>query len=328
MSENPIEFLLERYLHGETSAGENELVERWLEQNGNNDNAWKQLNQNDKSVWLSGIFNDIHKDMHAAQVKTVVLPRARHSWKMAVAAAAAAIILFTAYLEWSVFNPLLPQNRMTALTVPANQKKQIILADGSKIWVNEGSELKYPKKFDGQTREVYLKGEAYFDIQHDATKPFIIHTGKLITTVLGTAFNIREDQTLHTIVVTVTRGKVGVTNGKQQLGIIRPNQQISFNSIQETSVQTRVNAQSVIAWQEKDMHFDDLTFAEAALQLQKRFHVKINFSNDHLKNCRFSGTALTGDQLDKILKVICSFNHATYQQRPDGSILIDGPGCD
>jgi len=213
------------------------------------------------------------------------------------------------------------------LTVPLNQQKQITLPDGSKVWVNASSQLKYPQQFNGKTREVFLSGEAYFDIKHDVNKPFIIHTGKIVTTVLGTAFDIKEDKMRHIIVVTVTRGKVSVANGNKQLGIITPNQQISFNLLDSKSVQTDVDASQVIAWQKSELHFEDITFADAALQLQQRFNVKINFSSNKIKDCRFTGTALRGEKLDKILKVVCAFNNATYQTKPDGSILIDGLGC-
>jgi len=327
MDYNLIESLLERYLKGETSIAENELIERWLEENGDANSPFHQLDQHQKTQWLTGIFSDLQKEIHPTAPKVVILPRNKIYWRQIAAVAAIVTILFSGYWEWPALQQIVQPSPLTVLTVPAHQKKQIILADGSKVWVNAGSELRYPKEFKGKLREVYLSGEAYFDIYHDTAKPFIIHTGKLITTVLGTAFNIKEDKTLHTIVVTVTRGKVGVANEGHQLGMITPNQQISFNSVNEKAVQTDVNAQEVIAWQGKELYFDDITFADAAAQLQKRFHVKIAFSNERLKTCQFSGTALTGAKLDEILNVICAFNKATYQTKEDGSILIDGPGC-
>jgi len=88
-----------------------------------------------------------------------------------------------------------------------------------------------------------------------------------------------------------------------------------------------VNVNAVIAWQQSALHFDDISFADAALKLEQHFNVKISFRNEKVKNCRFTGTSLNGDKLDKILKVICAFNNATYETKPDGSIMIDGPGC-
>jgi transmembrane sensor len=320
--------LLERYGKGQTISEENERIERWLEANDKPDSAWDTLERSAKDRWLTAVFTDIRHTIRAGQGKVVTLPKRKTSvWRSIAAAAAVLIISFGLYLEWPAIQQTLHPVQLSALKVPENLQKQVTLADGSQVWVNAGSELRYPKVFNGKIREVYLSGEAYFDIAHDATHPFIIHTGNVITTVLGTAFNIREDQNAHTIEVTVTRGKVSVSNGAKLLGILTPNQQISFNTTKSTAIKENVNAQQVIAWQQSDLHFEDVSFADAAAQLQQHFNVRISFSNDHLKNCRFTGTSIKGEQLDNILKVMCAFNNASYQRKADGSILIDGAGC-
>ena len=326
MNRNIIEDLLDRYFKGETSQEENELVENWLDKNGNSPSEWQYFNQNQKDEWLAGTYSDIQNSIRTNSPKVVTMSERKFLWRR-IAAAAVFIIAFALYLEWPVLQNRLFPVQLAVLNVPLNQKKQITLADGSRIWVNAGSELKYPKNFNRKTREVYLSGEAFFDIKHDVSKPFIVHTGELTTTVLGTAFNIKEDKSLNTIAVTVSRGKVSVSNGRKLLGFITPNQQISFNSLNNKSIQTEVNANQVIAWQEKELRFEDITFGEAALQLGQRFNVKISFANNKVKECKFTGTALICEKLEKVLKVICAFNNATYQIKPDGSIMIDGPGC-
>ncbi|MEB0280806.1 MULTISPECIES: FecR domain-containing protein [unclassified Mucilaginibacter] len=327
MSRNQIVALLDRYLQGETTTEENELVEMWLEENGNPNAEWHALDKPGKDQWLSEVFKDIHSTIQANEAKVVQLPqRNRLAWG-SVAAAAILLIASTLFVQWPALQTRLHPVQLTALQAPAHQKKEITLADGSRVWLNSGSELKYPKTFDGKTREVYLSGEAYFDIQHNAAKAFIIHTGKVLTTVLGTAFNIKEDKSKHTVAVTVTRGKVSVANGSQLLGVLTPNQQISFNTLKAEASHAVVNANEVVAWQQSDLHFEDVSFADAVTQLQQHFNVKISFSNDKLKDCRFTGTSLNGESLDKILKVICAFNNATYQTKSDRSILITGPGC-
>lgn len=328
MSRNQIEALLDRYIKGETSMEENALVERWLEENGKSNSDWTGLDQPGKGKWLSGVFEDIKNTIQADGAKIIQLPqRKRVLWRSVAAAAAVLLIFSVLYLEWPDLQNRLHPVQLTALRVPADQKKEVTLADGSKVWVNAGSEIKYPKVFIGKVREVFLSGEAYFDIAHNADKPFIIHTGNVVTTVLGTAFNIRENKSKNTIEITVTRGKVSVANGEKLLGVLTPNEQISFNTLKEESIKGTVNANSVIAWQQSELHFDDVSFADAVSQLQRRFNVKINFANDKLKGCHFTGTSLNGEKLDSILKVICAFNNATYQTKSDGSILIDGAGC-
>ncbi len=328
MSRIDMDELLNRYLNGTATPQETQQVEMWLNHYGNPDSRWEQMDAESREQWLAGLFTDIQESASINTPKVVPMPPRRHVWRTIAAVAAVFAIFFTAYLEWPVLQRSLHPVQLTVLSVPKNEKKQIIIADGSTIRLNSGAKLEYPEEFNGKTREVYLSGEAYFDIRHDASKPFIIHTGRVITTVLGTAFNIKADNMLHTVVVTVTRGKVSVANEGQSLGVITPNQQISFNTVNHLHSQTDVDARLAIAWQVSDIHFNDITFAAAAAQLQQRFKVKITFANEKVKKCRFTGTAMREEKLDKILKVICSFNHATYQTKADGSIVIDGPGCE
>ncbi|QEM05538.1 FecR family protein [Mucilaginibacter rubeus] len=329
MSRHQIAALLDRYLKGETTNEENELVERWLEENNNINAQWDNLDHLAKDKWLSSLFSEIKNTIHQTEAKVMPLPQRKPGLWRSIAAVAAAVLLisFTLYLEWPSLQSRLHPVELTVIRVPINQKSEITLTDGSRVWLNAGSELKYPKAFNGKTREVYLSGEAFFDVRHDTGKPFIIHTGTVLTTVLGTAFNIKEDKYKHTIQVTVARGKVSVANGNKLLGVIIPNQQISFNTLKAEVVQATVNANAVAAWQQSDLHFEDVSFGDAVVQLQQHFNVEISFRNIKLKDCHFTGTSLRGEELDKILKVMCAFNNAIYEIKPDGSIVIDGPGC-
>lgn len=316
MENQEIAVLFRKYREGTISADEAALLESWYLSREPGDISELSPWEFSEDLLLIGEGLPLKHSL-----------RKFNRWHSVAAVAAVVALFFIGYLQWPATQTGLHPASLTALTVPLGQKQQLIMADGSKVWVNAGSQLKYPKTFSGKTREVYLSGEAYFDIQHDAAKPFIIHTGTVMTTVLGTAFNIREDKLGHTIQVTVTRGKVSVANKGVLLGIITPDQQISFNTLNQAMIKQNVDAVKVIAWQKIDLKFEDVTFAEVAKRLEERFSVKISFANDKLKNCRFTGASLNGDQLEKVLKTICDFNNATYQIRPDGSIIINGPGC-
>lgn len=327
MNRSNIEQLLNRYLKKETSVAENFLVEQWLMENGNADPEWQKLDRSSKDQWLSDVFAEVKDSLNTNKSKAVVMKPRRYIWYKIAGTAAVLMIAFSFYLSGLIFNRGILSSDLTTISVPDHQKKLITLVDGSKVWLNAGSELRYPETFKGKSREIYLSGEAYFDIQRDDDKPFLIHTGKVLTTVLGTAFNIKEDQSNHTIEVTVTRGKVSVADDGKLLGILIPNRQLSVSLLNRKPTEKIVDAKAVVTWLGSDILFDDITFADAAIQLQQHFHVKIAFSNDQLKNCRFSGTALNQGNLDKILNVICAFNNATWQTNSDGSIIIDGPGC-
>ncbi|WP_177192108.1 FecR family protein [Chitinophaga arvensicola] len=320
-----IEALLDRYRQGNTTVEENQLIEKWLAENGVADPAWQRLAPADKEQWLADVLTDVKATIGSNQPVRKLVPSHRYLWYKLAGAAAVLLVVFAV---WSRFSgqPALPKD-LAVVSIPRDQKKQITLADGSRVWLNAGAELKYPAVFSEKAREVYLSGEAYFDVQHDPAKPFLIHTGKVLTTVLGTAFNIKADKDQQTVEVTVSKGKVSVEDAGKLLGILTSNQQISLDLVSGKFAEKTVNANTVIAWQGNEMSFDDITFADAALQLQQHFHVKISFNNEKLKACRFSGSTLKGDQLDKILDVITGFNNATWQRKPDGLIVIYGDGC-
>jgi transmembrane sensor len=330
MSRDQIEDLLHRYSRGETTTRENELVERWLEENRNSESGWSKLDKASKDQWLSGVFEDIQRSIHQGDATVVPLHQKKNlfKWQNIAAVAAITLLFSTLFIAWPILKEDFAVSELTSVTTPNNEKKLIVLSDNSRVWANAGTTIKYSKEFDDEKREVWLTGEAYFDIHHDTRHPFIIYTGKLVTTVLGTAFNIKEDKKQHTIAVTVTRGKVSVANSNRILGILSPNQQITFNTDKNKGIQQTVDARQIIAWKQNDLHFEDVSFAAAAKQLEQYFGVNISFANEKLKTCRFTGTSIKGENIEKILKVICEFNNAIYKMDANGDIIIYGEGCE
>ncbi len=217
----------------------------------------------------------------------------------------------------------------TASTEKIPLQHQIIkLPDGTVVKLNSESSLQYPETFDGKsTREVTLIGEGYFDVAHDPSKEFIVRTGTLNTIVLGTAFNIKAYTDDDAITVTVTRGKVRVSEADRVLGVLNPDQQITFTKDHGASSVQAADSKQSIAWAEHDLFFDDVTLETAAQQLEKQFGVAITFSNDKLKSCRFTATFLQRENLHQMLTVICEFNGAQFQDLGNKTIEISGDGC-
>jgi ferric-dicitrate binding protein FerR (iron transport regulator) len=158
----------------------------------------------------------------------------------------------------------------------SSQRQLINLPDGSTVILNQNSKLEYPPDFSSNTRDVYLNGEAFFDIKHNPSKPFIVHTGSISTKVLGTAFNIHAYRSQKFVEVTVTRGKVEVKSNEKLLGVLQKNEQLIFNIASEVYAKKTVSTEPVIAWRKNELYFDDITFAEAALVLSNRYHIPLN----------------------------------------------------
>lgn len=208
-----------------------------------------------------------------------------------------------------------------------NFDRYLTLPDGSTVILHRGSRLVVPEHFNGPSREVTLLGEAYFDIRSDSLKPFVINTGQLKTTVLGTAFNISAYPEQPEITVSVTRGKVKVEDGTKVLAVLTPDQQIVYNTKNAAARQEAVNAAARASWTTNEMVFENATFETIANTLSKRYEVNIQFSDDALKQCpvrvSFAGT----ESLEEVLDVICGVRNATYKIENGRDVLIKGKGC-
>jgi transmembrane sensor len=327
MDRNFVDDLLARYLKQETSVEENRVVEKWLEENRNGVSPWQTLDPVSKDLWLSNVLSEINISIKTDKTKTSPIPLQEVGWYKFAAVAAVLLVCLGLYIWLPQLSQNLNDTELITASIPNNQTKKITLSDGTKVWLNAGSELRFPDDFKGDTRTVHLSGEAYFDVQHDETKPFLIYTGKVLTTVLGTAFNIKEDRKKRTLEVTVSRGKVSVADGGKLLSVLTQNKQLSLDLVSRKTVEKTLEAEAVVSWVLTEMRFDDITLASAAKQIEQQFNVKIGFSNERLKDCRFSGAIIKADQLDKILDVITRFNNATWQRKPNGQIIISGNGC-
>ncbi|WP_142688626.1 FecR family protein [Chitinophaga polysaccharea] len=219
-----------------------------------------------------------------------------------------------------------PDQLPVVSAIARSEHKKIILPDGSTVILNNNSTLEYPEKFTGATRTVKLHGEGYFEILHNPATPFIVQSGKLKTTVLGTAFNIKSLNGGKEIIVTVTTGKVSIADEHKVLGILASNEQMVFHTDDKKPDLVKVQAEEIVQWQKNDLFFENITMEQAAAILSRKFNVKITFLNDQGKNCRFTATFLKGESLEEILKVITSFNDAEYKILP-GEIMISGKNC-
>lgn len=170
----------------------------------------------------------------------------------------------------------------------AGQKYLVELADKSKIIINAGSKLKYPRKFEGSSREVFLEGEAYFEIAHDATHPFTVHSYSIATTVLGTKFNISSFPNDNNIVVSLVEGSVKVSkdlvNTKEDIALLTPNQQLVYNKTKEISSFHDFEIQEAIGWKDNVLVFKKELFSNVLVKLERNFGIKFEVADKSLKN--------------------------------------------
>lgn len=269
-----------------------------------------------------------HKQQAAVPVHTM-RPHRRRWLLWAAAAAVIGVLVLSILVLW-------PGGRQqpvaTKAVILADQSKNYIqnitLPDGSTVVLQAGSTLNYPAAFAGNTREVTLTGEAYFDIEQDKVRPFLIHTGKVVTTVLGTAFNIKAYPQQKNIIVSVTKGKVKVEDGSRLLGVLTPDQQLSYRFEQTQVEQQQVDARTLVTdWTKQDMVFDETSFATVAAILKRRYNTIIRFENSALMNCSVHATFSGTEKLENVLSVLCKIQDTHYRMEGDTAIVISGKGC-
>lgn len=211
--------------------------------------------------------------------------------------AAAIIVISISVFFYTQNKP--PQKTGNTLVQKQNAKgtkSTIVLTDGSKIWLNADSKIEYPEVFTGDTREVYLNGEAFFEVAKNPAKPFIIHLANGTVRVLGTSFNIRAYDNEKIVETSVATGKVAFIpkyekSGKKQDTIfLTPDNKVSYSLIKEEVITQPTTSAEDKAWTEGKMIFRAMSFEEIAVELERNFGKKVVFRNEEARNYRLTGS--------------------------------------
>jgi hypothetical protein len=327
--------LLKRSKNGDLTEKERRLLNSYIDLFQNEPDGLSDLNQEEKSELRNRIISKIQNRLSAVEKPVSKVRKINSIYIKLAAAVFAGIIVSTVFyynllskkpVENSVANKTvhkIKQQKNISSVVHENANRVIFLPDGSSVILSPGSKLNYPSSFDGsKKREVFLDGQAFFDVKHNSSRPFIVHTGKLETIVLGTAFNIKSIPGEKEIIVTVKRGKVKVQDDHKILGTITPNQQITYNKEKVSSTLNIVNNDSYLEWKDRDLFIDNLTLSEAAKLLEDQFKVKIIITDSSIMEQRFTATFPRNETLDQDLKSISVFNEVTYTYNDDKTEII------
>jgi ferric-dicitrate binding protein FerR (iron transport regulator) len=194
-----------------------------------------------------------------------------------------------------------------------------VLPDGSKVWLNADTKISYDKSFNNKTREIELNGEAFFDVVHDAGRPFIIHTEKADVKVLGTAFNIRNYKDEDLLETSLIRGKIEVilSGNTENKIVLKPSEKLSITKnviskqintpIAEIITLSHVTIQdSMVAetsWINNKTVIIDKPLYEIAAELERQFDIKSIFKSETAKNYRYT-IHLEDKSLDQIMQIL------------------------
>ena len=359
--DNRIWVLLSRRLSGEATAAELEELTHLLEQSPQKQYLFDILHSwfADGPAITSGpsAEEDTHLeerlrrilDQPAPPVEEPEIPARFPSKRRTLyATAIAASVLLCSVMGWNIFRPRRPAPAITQLArseevlARAGTRTKLLLPDGTQVWLNSNSKLKYSNEFNTVAREVGLEGEAYFDVVKDAKHPFIVHTSSLDIKVLGTSFTIKSYPQDETIETTLLRGLIEVSrkdNPNTARVILKPNEKLVFNKrailtahipLSHDTVTTRslpalpdIAVNSIrndvpdsdkieTAWMYNRLVFKGDNFKELATKMERWYNVKITIRDTSLNNCHFGG-AFAGETVEEAFKALQLTTAFTYK---------------
>ena len=201
-------------------------------------------------------------------------------------------------------------NKNNELIIPKGGEYQVVLADGTKVWLNSASRLIYPQSFMGKERRVVLSGEAFFDVAHDAERPFIVETSRMNVKVLGTRFNVNDYDDNEEVSTTLVNGSVEIVSGGQQAFRLVPGEQAYGK---ENELEKReVNVRLYTSWIDGKFLFNNTELEEIAKQISRWYDVEIFFSSENVKKVRFTGAIVKFKPLDDLVRMIESTSQVRF----------------
>lgn len=204
------------------------------------------------------------------------------------------------------------------LVVDRGAEFQLVLPDGTKVWLNSESELRYPNLFNEDKRKVFLKGEAYFEVKHSVHQPFIVMAGECAIRVLGTEFNVSSYSEKNQVVTTLVNGKVAYTAGKQN-GELIPGEQCIYNTEKRTSLVRKVDVGQYISWKDGLFVFDHIRMEDLAVQIARWYDVEVVFPDYAARYVSFTGAMERYKPVSYIIDLLNGTN--TVECRLEGNKL-------
>lgn len=322
--------IIVKVLKGEAIPEEKQKLIKWLGQDQHNMDIFKQsesiwnaleIINNRKEFDSEMAFNSFKQKIDKSLIKSGRLRFSRTVDRLLRIAAVIVIVSGISYflLMRSEKESFVSGLSSSEVIVPRGSKTQLLLPDGTKVWLNSDSKINYKNDFNTDLRQIYLEGEGYFEVTNYHNKPFIVSTSDIIVRALGTSFNIKSYPGEGIIETTLIEGKVEIEskipgNGSKIVSL-DPNQKAVFykgigpepiqnntrndnknrgissvnTNLQLTVLSEKVDAQLMILWKNDILYFENERFQDLAVKLERRFGVTLHFLDEDIKQLHFSG---------------------------------------
>ena len=301
--------LLKRYIEGSASVEERGQVVRWAKADNENMKELLALRKlYDIMVWQRPVESKIRQSISMR-------------YFMYRIASIAALLLLLLGVGLFVVKRQLPEVAMQTINVPAGQRVELILMDGTSVWLNAGSTFTFPNNFLSKTREVYLDGEGYFKVEKDSKRNFIVKTSSYDVKVLSTEFNVKAYSRYPSFEVSLIKGAVDIysIDNKEEKISLGPNMRAYLldGRLAKGSI---VNYDDFL-WKDGLICFDDELMENVITKLELYFDINIIVENASFKTKKYTGKFRTKDGIEHILKVFQLRDRFIYE-KDEGKNLI------
>lgn len=308
-ADSNIKPIILRFLEGVASEEDVEVLHQWLEKCEENRQYFEELNNTyQTSVTINRFSHGRLEHAWGKLLQQTTETSHRQAAKNHIhfvlkIAAAITLLVATGSILYHFFGLNNLSQHGTIVRNSSGKNTRILLPDSSTVWLNANSTLEYNSKFDYTTREVTLKGEAFFDVKKD-NKAFIVKTDKMQVYVKGTRFNVEAYKKNTTIKTTLEEGKVELhVDGTNEFFTMQPGDQAIFNMQLNNVVVRQVNPADFSAWKEDKLVFDNTPLKEIVARLENRFKVNITIRNAKAGSDRVSMT-IEQETIEEVLELI------------------------
>ena len=308
---------LYRYVACQASPEEETAVLTWLEADPAHESELAKVQRQHDLVALSApVINELYAKDRRRRFGSVL-----RRWS--AAAAAVVLLAFGGYYFHAARDFSRQGERLLSVSVPHGQRVSLTLQDGTSVWLNAGTTLRYPALFTGRERRVEIDGEARFEVVHDAKHPFIVRTYACDVEVLGTKFDVTAEEREGLFSAALLRGSVKVTNrltpGEQF--VLKPNEEVRLAG-------RRLNLNAIgsmddYLWTEGMISIKGLSFGELMHKFEKSFGVKIRIDRVRMPEVDYNhGKIRISDGVDSALRLLQMASDFTYTRSEDNGTIV------
>jgi transmembrane sensor len=316
--------LIKKYKKSGCSPREKELLETYLESFQNNQREWIESEMGNQKLIEEKIYPAIMKKIAKGKSNFV----SKIFFSPLLLKRAASIVLFLILVTGILYiSGIIKQSDSIVWNekvTSSGEKFVLVLSEGTKVTLNADTKLRYPENFNHTNREVYLQGEAYFEVSHNPKRPFIVRSGNILTTVLGTKFNVSAFSNEKNISISLLEGKVKISKNKQfqveEIAVLKPKQQLLYDKENNISSFEQFDSLEAVGWKDNIYKFANKPLGEVLSQLERAFGVKFSLADKSFLTQKIT-IKFEKNSLQTVIDVIKNLTGLNYKIVKEKSII-------